>query len=133
MIIGNNSILHFNHSPVIFVSGRECITIGIDFFNETIMKTTIPLNKFISSYYPTKSPLWYCTGFCKYISLIIKTQSLDTVCFSRSNFATFSEPTSPDFNIFKTTRAMVVLSELYHNIHGNRIKIMENLGQPWGL
>ena len=48
---------HFNHLPVIFVSGSECITIGID-FKETIMKTAIPLNKFPPSSCPTKSTLW---------------------------------------------------------------------------
>ena len=31
-------ISHFNYLPVIFVSGREHITIGIYFFKETIMK-----------------------------------------------------------------------------------------------
>ena len=42
----NLLISRFHYSPVTFVSGREPITTGIDFFKETIMKTTIPLNKF---------------------------------------------------------------------------------------
>ena len=94
-------ILHFNHSPVMF-SEREGITIGIDFFKETIIKNRILLNKFPSSSCPTKSPLCYCTDFCQYISSMIKTQSLDTVCFPRSILAIFREWVSPDVNFFNT-------------------------------
>ena len=66
-------ISHFNHSLMIFVSGRERITIRTNFFKETITKTTILLNKFPSSSCPTKSLLWYCTDIWKYISSMIKT------------------------------------------------------------
>ena len=65
------------------------------------MKTAIPLNKFPSSSCPTKSPLWYCTDVCQYISSMIETLSPGTVCFSRSDLATFSKSTSPDVNFFK--------------------------------
>ena len=131
-------ISHFNHSPLIFVSEGKRITIGINFFKETIMKTTIPLNKFPFSSCPTKSPLWCCTDFCKYISLTIKTQSLDTVCFSEVIWQ-LSTNQLPQMLIFSrhSSRAVLVLSEevytfrsLYYNINANRIKILENLGRP---
>ena len=76
-------ILHFNHLPVIFISGRERITAGIDFFKEVIIESTITLNKFPSSSCPRKSPLWYCTDFCNYISSMIKTQSPDSLFFQK--------------------------------------------------
>ena len=39
-------ISDINHSPVILVSERDCMTIGIDFFKELIIKTTVTLYKF---------------------------------------------------------------------------------------
>ena len=36
-------ISSFSHSPLILVSGRDRITQGIDFFNDIIINTTIPL------------------------------------------------------------------------------------------
>ena len=129
-------ISHFNHFPVIFVSGREPITIGIDFPKETIMKTKIPLNKFPSSSYPTKSPLRYCKDFCQYISSMIETLSLGTTCFSRSNLATFSKSTSPDVNFLKMPnkgsgssfrKSLYIWYELYRNINENSIKILGHL------
>ena len=132
----------FNYLPVTFVSGRERITIAIDFFKEKLMKTTIPLNKFPSSSCPTKWPLCYCTDFRKYILSMIKIHSLDTACFSRSNLTIFSESTSPDVIFFKTlnegsgssfTRCLYVWHELYRNINANRIKTLENFGRLWSL
>ena len=59
----NLLISRFHYSPVTFVSGREPITIGIDFFKETIKKTAIHLNKFPSSSCPTSH--YFITDFCK--------------------------------------------------------------------
>ena len=106
------------------------------------MKTAIPLNKFPSSSCPTKSPLWYCTDVCQYISSMIETLSPGTVCFSRSNLATFSKSSSPDVIFFKIPyegsgsafrKKLYIWHELYRNINENCIKILENLDRPWGL
>ena len=95
-------ISHFNHSPVISILGRARVAIEIHFFKETITKTAVSLDKFLSPSRPTKSPLWYCTDVCKNISSTVKTKSLETSCFSRSNLETFTESTSTDVNFLKT-------------------------------
>ena len=113
------------------------ITLGRNFFKKTIIETTIPLNKLPSLSCSTKSPRWYCTDFCKYISSMTSTHSLNTVYFTRRNLATFSESTSPDVNLFKTLnggsdssfrRSLYVWHGLYRNINANLIKILDSRG-----
>ena len=55
-------ISDFKHSPVIFVSERAYMTIGIDFFKGAIINT-ISLYKFHSPSCSTKNPLGHCTDF----------------------------------------------------------------------
>ena len=95
-------ISHSNHSPVISILGRARVAIEIHFFKEIITRTAVSLEKFLAPSRPTKSPLWYCTDVCKNISSTVKTQSLETSCFSRSNLETFTESSSTDVNFLKT-------------------------------
>ena len=67
-----NAINNFFDQPmsVKYDSGIAWTTNSIDCFNPTTINVMIP-----SSSTTTYSPEWYCAGFCKYISSIIKIQS----------------------------------------------------------
>ena len=130
-------ISRFNHSPVIFISGREHITVGIDFFKEVIIKSTISLNKFPSPSCPTKSPLWYWKGFCKYISSTIKTQSLTRQFVFPEAFWQLSLNQLHQMLIFSrhsTKRAVVVLSEEVYTFDMScTVTLMQIISKYWKI